>query len=275
MRGMQELLYCWLSTQCSPESPHLGPALKEKRQLSNQPVIFKYIFLKKKKKNNRSPYSLSLMANKYVSSGLGLWFRLSYEYEYHRFLGGLIQLQILLLLLLKFLLMLFLLYLLVFPPLLRWFAKRFLHPDVVSIYDYIFLWDEDLGVEHFNPGRYASKACGTSFTFCLWYFEEVCLWNWSVYVFGVKCTGILKCEGLLSWQCWTCIQMPQFKSKDVGGIELSSFTRKISRVGVIWIMLASASRLFSTVVDLIIYMVKTTTRACLEYLFVYSLSNFS
>ncbi|KAH7545941.1 hypothetical protein FEM48_Zijuj01G0147500 [Ziziphus jujuba var. spinosa] len=35
-----------------------------------------------------------------------------------------------------------------------WFAKRFLHPDIVSIYDYIFLWDEDLGVEHFHPGRY-------------------------------------------------------------------------------------------------------------------------
>ena len=24
----------------------------------------------------------------------------------------------------------------------------------MSVYDYIFLWDEDLGVEHFNPGRY-------------------------------------------------------------------------------------------------------------------------
>ncbi|CAI0407326.1 unnamed protein product [Linum tenue] len=35
-----------------------------------------------------------------------------------------------------------------------WFAKRFLHPAVVSIYDYIFLWDEDLGVQHFNPARY-------------------------------------------------------------------------------------------------------------------------
>ncbi|XP_057963212.1 uncharacterized protein LOC131154443 [Malania oleifera] len=35
-----------------------------------------------------------------------------------------------------------------------WFAKRFLHPDIVSIYDYIFLWDEDLGVENFHPGRY-------------------------------------------------------------------------------------------------------------------------
>ncbi|URD99620.1 lysine ketoglutarate reductase trans-splicing related 1 [Musa troglodytarum] len=35
-----------------------------------------------------------------------------------------------------------------------WFAKRFLHPDVVSVYDYIFLWDEDLGVENFHPGRY-------------------------------------------------------------------------------------------------------------------------
>ncbi|KOM31099.1 hypothetical protein LR48_Vigan01g065400 [Vigna angularis] len=38
--------------------------------------------------------------------------------------------------------------------LLLWFAKRFLHPDIVSIYDYIFLWDEDLGVEHFSPSRY-------------------------------------------------------------------------------------------------------------------------
>lgn len=37
-----------------------------------------------------------------------------------------------------------------------WFAKRFLHPDVVSEYDYIFLWDEDLGVENFHPGRYLS-----------------------------------------------------------------------------------------------------------------------
>ncbi|XP_027346395.1 uncharacterized protein LOC113858116 isoform X2 [Abrus precatorius] len=35
-----------------------------------------------------------------------------------------------------------------------WFAKRFLHPDIVSTYDYIFLWDEDLGVEHFSPSRY-------------------------------------------------------------------------------------------------------------------------
>lgn len=35
-----------------------------------------------------------------------------------------------------------------------WFAKRFLHPAVVSAYDYVFLWDEDLGVEHFHPGRY-------------------------------------------------------------------------------------------------------------------------
>ncbi|XP_056848623.1 uncharacterized protein LOC108819664 [Raphanus sativus] len=35
-----------------------------------------------------------------------------------------------------------------------WFAKRFLHPDVVFIYDYIFIWDEDLGVENFTPKRY-------------------------------------------------------------------------------------------------------------------------
>ncbi|XP_047308849.1 uncharacterized protein LOC124912296 [Impatiens glandulifera] len=35
-----------------------------------------------------------------------------------------------------------------------WFAKRFLHPSVVSVYEYLFLWDEDLGVENFHPGRY-------------------------------------------------------------------------------------------------------------------------
>ncbi|KAL6564940.1 hypothetical protein OROMI_016390 [Orobanche minor] len=37
-----------------------------------------------------------------------------------------------------------------------WFAKRFLHPDVVALYAYIFLWDEDLGVENFHAGRYLS-----------------------------------------------------------------------------------------------------------------------
>uniref|UniRef100_A0A803L882 Uncharacterized protein n=1 Tax=Chenopodium quinoa TaxID=63459 RepID=A0A803L882_CHEQI len=35
-----------------------------------------------------------------------------------------------------------------------WFAKRFLHPDIVSQYSYIFLWDEDLGVENFSVQRY-------------------------------------------------------------------------------------------------------------------------
>ncbi|KAG5532799.1 hypothetical protein RHGRI_027180 [Rhododendron griersonianum] len=35
-----------------------------------------------------------------------------------------------------------------------WFAKRFLHPDIVAEYSYIFLWDEDLGVEDFQPERY-------------------------------------------------------------------------------------------------------------------------
>lgn len=37
-----------------------------------------------------------------------------------------------------------------------WFAKRFLHPDIAAEYDYIFLWDEDLGVENFDPERYLS-----------------------------------------------------------------------------------------------------------------------
>ncbi|KAJ6697084.1 hypothetical protein OIU85_003448 [Salix viminalis] len=37
-----------------------------------------------------------------------------------------------------------------------WFAKRFLHPDIVAACNYIFLWDEDLGVENLNPKRYVS-----------------------------------------------------------------------------------------------------------------------
>lgn len=35
-----------------------------------------------------------------------------------------------------------------------WYAKRFLHPDIVASYDYIFIWDEDLGVEHFDAEEY-------------------------------------------------------------------------------------------------------------------------
>ncbi|KAM3208096.1 hypothetical protein ACQJBY_063037 [Aegilops geniculata] len=35
-----------------------------------------------------------------------------------------------------------------------WFAKRFLHPSIVAPYDYVFLWDEDLGVENFNAEAY-------------------------------------------------------------------------------------------------------------------------
>lgn len=35
-----------------------------------------------------------------------------------------------------------------------WYAKRFMHPDIVDQYNYIFLWDEDLGVEHFHADRY-------------------------------------------------------------------------------------------------------------------------
>ncbi|XP_034692436.1 uncharacterized protein LOC117919364 isoform X1 [Vitis riparia] len=37
-----------------------------------------------------------------------------------------------------------------------WFAKRFLHPDIISEYAYIFIWDEDIGVEYFDVGRYLS-----------------------------------------------------------------------------------------------------------------------
>ncbi|CAI0438869.1 unnamed protein product [Linum tenue] len=31
-----------------------------------------------------------------------------------------------------------------------WFAKRFMHPDIVAEYDYVFLWDEDIRI--YKPG---------------------------------------------------------------------------------------------------------------------------
>ncbi|XP_062002317.1 uncharacterized protein LOC133729013 isoform X2 [Rosa rugosa] len=37
-----------------------------------------------------------------------------------------------------------------------WFAKRFLHRDIVDQYSRILLRDEDLGVDNFNPQRYVS-----------------------------------------------------------------------------------------------------------------------
>nr|KYP31046.1 hypothetical protein KK1_049152 [Cajanus cajan] len=40
------------------------------------------------------------------------------------------------------------------PSRTQWYAKRFLHPDIVSAYEYIFIWDEDLGIEHFNGDKY-------------------------------------------------------------------------------------------------------------------------
>jgi hypothetical protein len=35
-----------------------------------------------------------------------------------------------------------------------WYAKRFLHPDIVEPYKYIFIWDEDLDVTHFDAEKY-------------------------------------------------------------------------------------------------------------------------
>jgi hypothetical protein len=38
----------------------------------------------------------------------------------------------------------------------RWFAKRFLHPSIVAAYEYVFVWDEDLGVDNFTAEEYIS-----------------------------------------------------------------------------------------------------------------------
>ncbi|GAA0164571.1 hypothetical protein Leryth_021643 [Lithospermum erythrorhizon] len=39
-----------------------------------------------------------------------------------------------------------------------WYAKRFLHPDIVAPYDYIFIWDEDLGVDNFYFEKYIEQV---------------------------------------------------------------------------------------------------------------------
>ncbi|KAF7140168.1 hypothetical protein RHSIM_Rhsim06G0128600 [Rhododendron simsii] len=38
-----------------------------------------------------------------------------------------------------------------------WYAKRFLHPRIVATYDYVFIRDDDLGVEHFDPEDFSSR----------------------------------------------------------------------------------------------------------------------
>ncbi|KAL3680828.1 hypothetical protein R1sor_023784 [Riccia sorocarpa] len=35
-----------------------------------------------------------------------------------------------------------------------WYVKRFLHPNVVAPYDYVFVWDEDLDLENFDAEKY-------------------------------------------------------------------------------------------------------------------------
>ncbi|KAE8727673.1 E3 ubiquitin-protein ligase RNF43-like [Hibiscus syriacus] len=53
-----------------------------------------------------------------------------------------------------------------------WYAKWFLHLDVVSSYEYIFTWDEDLGVEHFNAQSFV-EITAPVFSWeawrCVWY----------------------------------------------------------------------------------------------------------
>jgi hypothetical protein len=36
----------------------------------------------------------------------------------------------------------------------RWYAKRFLHPDIVEPYGCIFIWVEDLDLTYFDAEKY-------------------------------------------------------------------------------------------------------------------------
>ncbi|CAL9154163.1 unnamed protein product [Musa hybrid cultivar] len=50
----------------------------------------------------------------------------------------------------------------------QWFAKHFLHPDIVAEYKHIFLWDEDIGVENFHHGRLFVEMMVPVFTKAAW-----------------------------------------------------------------------------------------------------------
>ncbi|CAH8381656.1 unnamed protein product [Eruca vesicaria subsp. sativa] len=60
-----------------------------------------------------------------------------------------------------------------------WYAKRFLHPDIVARYDYIFMWDEDLGVDHFDAEEYIHmvKKHGLEISQPALDPEKVCTWQ--------------------------------------------------------------------------------------------------
>jgi len=65
-----------------------------------------------------------------------------------------------------------------------WYAKRFLHPDVVAAYDYIFIWDEDLGVENFNAEKYALFP-GCLSWFLIFKSESICVFSY------ICCFGLI------------------------------------------------------------------------------------
>ncbi|KAL3382266.1 hypothetical protein AABB24_002029 [Solanum stoloniferum] len=72
-----------------------------------------------------------------------------------------------------------------------WFAKRFLHPDIVSEYDYIFLWDEDLGVENFNPEKYISIVREEGLEIS----QDLMLVNWKYIIILLCAEGDPRCTG--------------------------------------------------------------------------------
>lgn len=83
----------------------------------------------------------------------------------------------------------------------RWYAKRFLHPDIVAPYEYIFIWDEDLGLEHFNADKWV-----------FWTDKIFCFLSW----------GNLKCYSIWSWEfCIFVVNHRYIKLARKHGLEIS------------------------------------------------------
>ncbi|KAK1360262.1 hypothetical protein POM88_044736 [Heracleum sosnowskyi] len=101
-----------------------------------------------------------------------------------------------------------------------WYAKRFLHPHIVAGYEYMFIWDEDIGVENFNADEEAKgQECPYPHSPPCAGFVEI-----MVPVFSIKSWScvwrMLQNDLVHGWgldlNLWRCVERPQ---EDIGVID--------------------------------------------------------
>lgn len=73
----------------------------------------------------------------------------------------------------------------------RWFVKRFFYFDVVVFYEYIFVWDEDLGVENFDFLEWVFIKILVYVFIVVFVWEMKCVWyklkgRFKVFFYGIE-----------------------------------------------------------------------------------------